>query len=106
MLEDLPQLQKELALWRIAVATVQEGGSLQVDVVELGLGKWGCGKLPDWGGQKSKNRSAALACSVVAMEVWMVRVRHDDQRLPRDEKSAVVGEIETFFDAGKLFNNF
>jgi len=106
MVEDLPQPQKELAYWRIAVEPVQKGGSLQVDLVGFGLGKWGCGKLPDWGGQKSKNRSAALACSVAAMEARMVRVQHDDQRLPRDEKSAEVEEYETFFDAGKLCNNF
>ena len=102
--EDLPQrYQKEVAL---AVETVQKGGSLQVDLVELGLGKWGCGKLPDWGSQNSKNRSAALVCSVGAMAVRMVQVQHSDQRLHGDEKSAEVGDVETFFDAEKLCNNF
>jgi hypothetical protein len=36
----------------------------------------------------------------------MVRVRRGDQRLPGDEKSAEVGYVETFFDAGKLLNHF
>jgi hypothetical protein len=51
--EDLPQPQNELALWSIAVETVQKGDSLQVDLVELGLGKWGYGKFPDWGARNS-----------------------------------------------------
>lgn len=102
MLEDLPQhYQKERALWRIAVETVQKGGSLQVDSVELGLGKRGRGKLPDWNPQNSKNRSAALAPSVGATAVRMVRAQHGDQRLRGDEKSAEVGDVETSFDAGK-----
>lgn len=55
------------------------------------------------GDQNLKNRSAALACSVGAMSV---RGQHGDQRLLGDEKSAEVGDVETFFDAGKLSNNF
>lgn len=87
--------------------TVQKNGALQADLVELGLGKWGCGKLPDWGGaQNSKDRSAALGCSVVAMEARMVRVQRGDQRLLGDEKLAEVGYVETSFDAGKLCNHF
>ena len=106
-LEDLPQpFQEELALRCIAVETVQKRGSLQVDWVEMGLQKWGRGKLPYWGCQNSQNRSAALACSVGTMAGRMVRVQDGDQRLHGDAKSAEVGDVETFFDAGKLFNNF
>jgi hypothetical protein len=96
--EDLPQpYQKELAL------AVQKGDSLQVDLVQLGLG---CGKFPDLGSQRSKNRSAALVRSVGAMAVRMVWVQHGDQQLHGAEKWAEVGDVVTFFDAEKLCNDF